>query len=162
MDIRMPVMDGLEATRRIKSTEAGKAITIAALTASALEEEREPILAGGCDDLVRKPYREREIFDVMAKHLHLTYMYEEEKTKRASAESEAELTVQRLAGLAVHLRTELRDAVVRLDMPRTAEVIEKIAERDAPLGAALKTVAENLDYDRLLALLDDHGTHPGE
>jgi len=162
MDIRMPVMDGLEATRRIKSTKAGKDIPIAALTASAMEEERGPILAAGCDDFVRKPYREHEIFDVMAKHLRLEYVYEDEQTDEAPAEPEAESTVQRLAGLAPHLRSELCEAVLRLDMPRTSEVIETIAAQDAPLGTVLKTVAENLDYDRLLALLDDEGTHPGE
>ena len=45
MDVGMPGMDGLEATRRIKATRAGKATPIAAVTASALVEEREAILA---------------------------------------------------------------------------------------------------------------------
>ena len=82
MDVRMPVMDGLEATRRIKATEAGKSTIVAALTAHALEEEREPILAAGCDDFVRKPYREQEIFEVMARYLGVKYIYEESKEKR--------------------------------------------------------------------------------
>jgi signal transduction histidine kinase/CheY-like chemotaxis protein len=75
MDIRMPVMDGLEATRRIKETAAGKGTVIAALTAHALEKERATILAAGCDDFVRKPFREEDIFDAMARYLGLTYIY---------------------------------------------------------------------------------------
>ena len=77
MDVRMPVMDGLEATRRIKETEAGKSTPIAALTAHAMEEEKEVILAAGCDDFVRKPFLEQEIFETMRKHLGLKYEYED-------------------------------------------------------------------------------------
>jgi CheY-like chemotaxis protein/anti-sigma regulatory factor (Ser/Thr protein kinase) len=76
MDVRMPVMDGLEATRRIKQTEAGQSTPIAALTAHALAEEREVILAAGCDNFVRKPYRVEEIFEIMAAHLGIRYTYE--------------------------------------------------------------------------------------
>ena len=66
MDIRMPVMDGLEATRRIRALDGGRDVRIAALTASAFEEEREEVLAVGMDDFVRKPYRPAEVFDCMA------------------------------------------------------------------------------------------------
>ena len=65
MDIRMPVMNGLEATRRIKGNEAGVDTKIVALTAHALEEERIEILEAGCDDFIRKPYRASEIFDAL-------------------------------------------------------------------------------------------------
>jgi CheY-like chemotaxis protein len=57
--MRMPVMDGREAAQRIKATTRGQATVIVALTASAFEEDREMILSGGCDDFVRKPFRER-------------------------------------------------------------------------------------------------------
>ncbi len=160
MDVRMPTMDELEATQRIKSSEAGKYIPIVALTASVLKEEREPILAGGCDDFVRKPYREQEIFDVMAKHLRLKYVYEDEQVEKARIDTEVELTGQRLASVASNLLGELRDAVVRLDMNHTSKVIEKITAHDADIGAALKTVAESLEYDRLLAWLDEDGRNP--
>ena len=75
MDIRMPVMDGLAATRRIRDMPGGDAVRIAALTASAMEEERESVLAAGCDEFVRKPYRIPTIFQIMAKHLGIEYHY---------------------------------------------------------------------------------------
>ena len=99
MDIRMPVMDGLEATQRIKETEAGKSTVIAALTAHALEEEREQILAAGCDDFVRKPFREHEIFGVIGKHLGLKYVYEDSWEKALPVEPEVEIRPERLAAL---------------------------------------------------------------
>ena len=58
MDMRMPVMDGYEATRQIKSHLKGQATVIIALTASALEEEKTIILSSGCDDFVRKPFQQ--------------------------------------------------------------------------------------------------------
>jgi signal transduction histidine kinase len=77
MDRRMPVMDGLEATRRIKAMTGGKETVIVALTASVLMEQKNEVLAAGSDGFLRKPYRTEEIFDCMAKHLGVRYVYEE-------------------------------------------------------------------------------------
>ena len=152
MDMRMPVMDGLEATRRIKATPEGQATVVAALTAHALEEEREPILAAGCDELIRKPYREHEIFEVMARHLGIQYVYEGAPEEAVSARSRVDVSPEEVATLPLELRRELCEAVLRLNMARTLSSIQKIAERDAHLGAALRTLAEEMEYDRLLLL----------
>lgn len=77
MDIRMPVMDGSEATRRIRSAEGGGAVTIVALTASCLADEHKRVLASGFDELVLKPYRMQDIFDVMSRRLGVEYEHEE-------------------------------------------------------------------------------------
>jgi CheY-like chemotaxis protein len=61
MDLRMAGMDGLEATQRIKATTQGHKPLIIMLTASAFEEDREAALAQGCDDIMRKPVREKQI-----------------------------------------------------------------------------------------------------
>lgn len=55
MDLSLPVMDGWEATRLLKSGAETKAIPIIALSAHALEGERERALAAGCDDFDTKP-----------------------------------------------------------------------------------------------------------
>jgi signal transduction histidine kinase/CheY-like chemotaxis protein len=158
MDIRMPVMDGLEATRHIKATDAGKKIIIAALTAHALEEERELILAAGCDDFVRKPYREQEIFEVMRKHLGLKYVYEAEKKDEVTAEKAAELSPEQLANLPADLLSRLQQAVVEVDQPRAIALMEQIAQHDAAIGNALLALAKMLDYGRLLFLLKNRNT----
>ncbi|MFC2026304.1 ATP-binding protein, partial [Chloroflexota bacterium] len=77
MDMRMPIMDGYEATRRIKATTKGQATVIVALTASALEEDRAIILSEGCDAYMRKPFRENELFDTLQKHLGVKFVYAE-------------------------------------------------------------------------------------
>ena len=160
MDIRMPVMDGLEATRRIKATVAGKATVVAAITASAWVEDRESIMAAGCDEFVRKPYREQEIFDVMAKHLGLEYVYEEENEKNDAGRHDIELTHEYMKkALPADLRGELLAAVLRLNSALTLEVIDRIASQDAAVGAVLKKLAEDLAFDRLLALTEDTATN---
>ena len=61
MDIQMPVMDGYEATRRIKADPALKAIPVIAVTSYALSGDEDKARAAGCDDYIAKPYSPRQM-----------------------------------------------------------------------------------------------------
>ena len=70
MDIFMPVMDGLEATREIRSFEKGNdrpAVPVVAVTASAFEEDRQQSLDAGCTDFLAKPIRKADIFQCVVR-----------------------------------------------------------------------------------------------
>jgi two-component system, cell cycle response regulator DivK len=67
MDIQLPVIDGYEATRRIKGTEGLKLIPIIAVTSYALSGDEAKARAAGCDGYVTKPFSPR---DLLAKVRH--------------------------------------------------------------------------------------------
>jgi signal transduction histidine kinase/DNA-binding response OmpR family regulator len=153
MDMRMPVMDGLEATRRIRTLPGGDQVKIVAFTASVMEEERTSILAARCDDVVHKPYRESLLFEVMAKHLGVNYHYEENSSEIAI---ESETDMCSLTTLPAGLRDSLTRAVLELDTDRTLAVVEEITRQDAAIGPVLRKLAENLEYERLLTMLEQN------
>jgi PAS domain S-box-containing protein len=152
MDRRMPIMDGLEATRRIRALEGGSAVKIAALTASVFDDQRDEIMAAGMDDFVRKPYRPREIFDCLARHLGVRYVYE--TADAPSTEEDSALLPAALAGLPSELCQTLNEALIDLNVERIARVVQQIAEHDARLGATLARYANALDFMPVLQALE--------
>jgi CheY-like chemotaxis protein len=69
MDIQLPKMDGLEVTRRLRRTPEFKQTPIIALTASAMEGDRDKIIAAGCDEYVSKPVNTRRFPELVAEML---------------------------------------------------------------------------------------------
>ncbi|MEW6493832.1 MAG: response regulator [Cyanobacteriota bacterium] len=154
MDMRMPVMDGYEATQKIKATTKGQAIAVIALTASILEEERAVVLSTGCDDFVRKPFREADIFDTMSKHLGVRYIYDESPELDASHQKEAEiqnaLTSKGVAALPLDLLTELKQAATCIDMQKVDSLIAEIRNHNRDLAEGLAQLAADFKYDEIL------------
>ena len=82
MDMQMPLMNGYDAARTIKTrqqqaVERTPQTVIVALSATAFEEDRALMLASGCDDTVSKPFKRDLLLQVMAQHLEIRYMYDE-------------------------------------------------------------------------------------
>jgi CheY-like chemotaxis protein len=153
MDVRLQVMNGLEAARCIRALEGGRSVKIVALTASAFAEHRHEVFASGLDDFVRKPYRPDEIFDCMARHLGARYLYRGDPVPMNEPAS-----APRLDGLAVlpqDLRGHLKEALISLDVGRIAAMINRVADRDAVLGNALTRCADGFAYTAILTALED-------
>ncbi len=91
MDMRMPVMDGYVATQTIRrrAQQQGRDIVIIALTASAFEEDRQDVLTAGCDDFIRKPFQETELFEVIRTHLQVEYLYADPEPLESSLDNDA-------------------------------------------------------------------------
>jgi CheY-like chemotaxis protein len=155
MDMRMPGMDGYEATRQIKATTKGQATVIIALTASALEEDREVILSEGCDDYVRKPFREEELFHTLNQYLGVTYTYEE-VVRHVPAPSDMDLAdiVRLLADLPEDWRYELRQATLLGYANQISSLIDRIQPGKPQVAEYLRQLAESYDHQTILALLD--------
>ena len=144
MDMRMPGMDGYEATRRIRALPGGDRVRIVALTASAFVEDRAAILAAGCDEVLSKPLEMEQIFAAMEGLLGVRYRYAEPEEAAAPVD---------LSRLPAPLRGELGQAADCLDIEATAQVIGRIRAIDGPLATELEKLARDFRFDRILALL---------
>jgi CheY-like chemotaxis protein len=148
MDLRMPVMDGVEATRRIRVCEGGQEVKIAAVTASGFASERSEILAEGMDDYVRKPYRPAEIFECMARHLGVRY-HVSEGAATSGSEPLGEWMAEDLSALPGELRKELRDALITLNPVWISTAIERISQENRALGLILARYADRTAYSKI-------------
>jgi PAS domain S-box-containing protein len=146
MDMRMPVLDGYEATRQIKSFENGRKSIIIALTASAFEEDREAILAAGCDDFMRKPVDTNILFDLMRRHLGLRYIYADNKDY-TSAKSDIPLAL--FTQLPPKLCQELYDAAECLNMEHLRTLIAEVKQHSQPAGDIIERFAREYRYDKI-------------
>jgi len=153
MDMKLPVMDGYEATRRLKATATGKKIPVIAVSASAFEEERNEILATGADEFISKPFREWELFAGIKKLLGIEYRYAEDAASSPGPEESATLTPRDLEQLPDELREELRQALIILHVGTIRDVIGRIASFDRPLGKAMGRMEKQYQYELLLDLL---------
>lgn len=155
MDIRMPVMDGLEATRRIKSQPQGQSTAIIALTASAFQEDREQFVAAGCDDFVGKPFREEEIAYMLAQHLGVRFVYDRpvagQPAKPLPGGPETALD---FAGLPADWRAELRRAVIEVNPEKITALVAGIRGQHPDLAAALLERVSNFEYEAILTALN--------
>jgi signal transduction histidine kinase/CheY-like chemotaxis protein/HAMP domain-containing protein len=148
MDMRMPVLDGYKATQQIKATIKGQATAVVALTASTLEEERVVILSSGCDGFVRKPFRESEIFDTIAKHLGVDYLYEElMPQERVLSATSPDLSA--LAILPPELLDRLECGTTSCDMEAIEAAIEEVRSQDSILANRLEILARDFAYDEI-------------
>lgn len=152
MDIRMPGMDGYEATRAIRSKPGSETTIIIALTASAFEDERASVLAAGCNDFVRKPFRDSVIFDKLAEHLGVTYAYDDQVDAVVPDGS------QSATALPASLIDALRGAVLAADITLVSRLIDETAELDPFFASRLRSLAHEYAYDRMTSLLNGGGS----
>jgi signal transduction histidine kinase/CheY-like chemotaxis protein len=155
MDMRMPVMDGYEATKRIKAHLRGQATTIIALTASAFDEERAIVLSAGCDDFVRKPFREEVILEKIAVFLGVRYVYdsdEVESRKDETMPSSFTLEPSSLRVMSPEWVAQLYQAALRTDEKQIFSLIEQIPEEHTNLATSLIDLVENFRIDKIIDL----------
>jgi CheY-like chemotaxis protein len=161
MDMRMPVMDGYEATKRIKATARGRKAVIVALTASAFEHDRAMVLSAGCDDFVRKPFRDAEIFEKMEMHLGVRFVYEDRGPVPSEGRNpEQMLDPDALADLPKDMLSELRRGATELNTKAVQAIIEKIRTGDAGLADSLSELVRGYRFDTILELTERAGETP--
>jgi PAS domain S-box-containing protein len=149
MDMRMPVMDGYEATRRLKATAAGSVTPVIAITASAFEDDFERVMATGIYAHLRKPLRSEDLFEVLGKCLNLHYVLADEESAVQGHPNLAQLSAKSLAALPRELIGAMRQAVNECDVARLTELIASVEQLDAAAAHGLQALADRYDYTRL-------------
>ncbi len=157
MDVHMPGMDGLEATRRIKADPNGRETFIVTLTASALDEERRIAKESGADDFLPKPCMENELLETMRALLNVVYDYEEISEIKGGELSGASWIPAMLSQLSRNLVEELRDATVSGNKKLLDKLILQVGQTsgDAASALALRDLADRYEYDALTRVLEE-------
>ncbi len=155
MDIRMPEMDGFEATGRIKRTPGCQTVVIA-LTANAFEEDRGRALESGCDDFVRKPFQEAEIFGLLQKHLGVSFLYETTESETAQGRSVSlQDLVSETAALPIEILDRLTEFLELSNVDMINKMIDDIRPESARLGKIFAEMADNFSYGEILAIVNE-------
>jgi signal transduction histidine kinase/CheY-like chemotaxis protein len=155
MDLRMDDVDGIAATAAIREREVAEGwprTVILALSASAFDQDRQWLLAAGCDDFIAKPYREATIFDALARHLGVTFLVEGE-----AAPAVAAVTQGRFARLPDELRAALRAAAHGGDLRSAREAVRRVAALDDELATGLREMVEAFRLEEIEAMLGEDG-----
>jgi PAS domain S-box-containing protein len=156
MDVHMPVMDGLEATRRIKADPRGKETVIVVLTASAMDDDRRTVAQSGADDFLAKPCREDELLEKIRTLLNIAYDYEEGSEAEGQPRGGVEaLSAEKLGQLPRELTEDLRNATLSGNKRLLDKLILKVGETgNAGSANALQELADKYEYDALTLLLE--------
>ncbi|MFS8119685.1 MAG: response regulator, partial [Microcoleus sp.] len=152
MDLRMPIMDGYTVTKRIREHPNGQETFIIALTASAFEEEREKALMAGCDDFMSKPFQEGLVFDKLAQHLGVEYIYTV-VGKNSQKLGVDYLSPEELAVMSSQWLEEMYQAAYDVDFEVMNELIKQIPASQSTLSSALIDCVNNFKYDQVMELI---------
>ena len=156
MDLRMPLMDGYEAIRLIKTTERGQGTPIIAVSASAFYENREQARQTGADDFMGKPYKQDELFQRLARWLHVEYAYADQDAVGPQEGNETELeAVSRtsLSKLPQEILEQMGRSAAAGYQDRLLALIDQVAALDSHVAAGLRSLVETFQYERLIDLM---------
>lgn len=158
MDMQMPVLDGYQATQRIKELSCDRAPVIIAITASILASETADILSAGSDDWIRKPFPESAIFETIQNYLGVQFIYEEKSHPELYRfMPPILLNSALLCDLPAGILEELERAVVCIDVGAMNQTIAQIAlyppEENAAVAEALKQWVDEFDYQSILSFI---------
>jgi two-component system, sensor histidine kinase and response regulator len=159
MDMRMPILNGQAATQQIRLLEeqgVHKEVAhtkILALTASAFLEQQKEMLNSGCDDFISKPFKTQEIFEKIAQHLGVEYLYEKDPSRAAQPEISASNAVLNMDLLKVMTPAWVERLHLVASQGNDLEILKMIKDIPAEFAIsvkALKNLAENFQFDKII------------
>jgi len=155
MDIRMPGMNGAEATRKIIAEHGADKIKVVAITASVLEHEKAGHMAAGFHSFLSKPFRFPDVCDLLKEYLEVEFEYadDERVTNGSTVDvNPCEVTLPK------DVWQELKDAADRFSVTRLEKALAPLEEDEGgankPVAAYLRQLINEGDLDRVSEFLD--------
>ena len=116
-------------------------------------EQRDDILAAGCNEMITKPFQDHEIFEMMSRFLDIEYIYEEKREAAPARVSEVELTSSMLADLPPKLLQELSEACLAPDTEAVSGAIKRIEPMAPDTAKDLRILLDNFQIGEIRHLL---------
>lgn len=158
MDMQMPIKDGYEATRAIRAAESTDSpCKIIALTASVFDKQRSVVLELGCDDFVSKPLREDLIFEKIAEHLNVTYIYADSDLQVDVLSQEfgdREQSIQQeLNNLETTWLAQLHLAARGADEETIFNLLKQIQDTHPTIAIVIQDLVNNFHLEKIISLI---------
>lgn len=167
MDIRMPILDGYEATKWIRRTESNGDVAqpcqpsiIIALTAQASQSDRSLALAAGCNDYISKPFRQETVYLKLSEYLGLKYLYAEPPTSFDALSLSASIVDRPVprglvstptATLPPDWLSAVEEAATCGDDRAVKALAAQLAPEFAPLCQYLINLTDNFEFEQILS-----------
>jgi|GEM_PF-1381065 signal transduction histidine kinase/DNA-binding response OmpR family regulator len=155
MDIVMPEMGGLQALKRIRKGQDKGYVPIIAVTASVFESEKDDLLKQGFDDYIRKPFDNTKLLQIIANHVDVDYIFEDEQKKEAQYYDDPGISKERLKKhlneLPGDLNNRLREAIEFTDIEAIHQIIQAMDD-NTELKKKLNVIVQNNDFNQLLEM----------
>jgi signal transduction histidine kinase/DNA-binding NarL/FixJ family response regulator len=160
MDIQMPEMGGMEAIQKIKSSPQGQQTKIITLTASAMEQQKQNILATGCDHLIIKPFRQQELLEKIEQHLDIQLVRQSDTKDTAESSFASDQTeisqeiLENLPTMPVTWWQQLHEAAIVGDDSWVLQLLAQIPPESDSLSTTLANLAQNFQFEEIIDLVE--------
>ncbi|WP_434475128.1 ATP-binding protein [Limnospira sp. PMC 289.06] len=162
MDMRMPVVNGYEATRQIRSQPGGGETIIIALTASAFEEQRQDIMKVGCNDLLRKPFQRGELLSKLSQYLGVQYIYNTQPEMSVNLNSSqdhdqtepSQLNLEQIREMPEYWLDQVYSAAAQGSDLLLLDLIEEIPTQYSNLANTITEWVGSFQFDKVLELVE--------
>ncbi len=159
MDLRMPILDGFEAAKRIKATSEGKNTHVIAVTASILELDMHKVHDSGMVGYLRKPFKDYELFSILEHHLGSIFTYHEpiDRAKEKAEPDTVAMTPESMSVIPQEIIDQMVVATTNARIRELVTLIDKAAAFSPQIANNLRNLANTYQYDALLELFEKGG-----
>lgn len=156
MDLRMPEMDGFETTERLRKTPEGKNCTVIAVTAGVTKEMRRKSLKAGCDDFIGKPFREKDLLEMIGRYLKLHWIVQKTHDSKSGELPSEESTLHLPSFADTSFLLDLARKGDVLGMRRRLEELEKLDSKFKTFTAKLRKLVDSFQLEKTRKLLKSY------